>query len=224
VIRLGGMTDCFQPLEVINESTYHTILWLNRYKIHYLIVTKSDLVADDKYIAIYDKLLAHFQITITGTNDKKCLEYEKAPPVSKRIKAIEKLYKLGFDVSVRLSPFIYQFCDLEVINSIQCNKILIEFLKVNHWIKKWFNINYTDYSLKHGGYEHLQLSHKIDLVNVITGFDQVSVGEYVKTHYEYFRDNVNFNKFDCCNLSLPEMKLARQTKLFEDESIYQQPV
>ena len=29
VIRLGGMTDCFQPIENIKRVTYNTILWLN---------------------------------------------------------------------------------------------------------------------------------------------------------------------------------------------------
>jgi len=214
VVRLGGMTDCFQPLELKNEVTYKTILWLNRYKIHYLIVTKSDLVTNEKYLKIYDKNLAHFQISISGTDDKKCWEYEKAPAISKRIKSLETLYKLGFDVSVRLSPFIFQYVDFDILNSIRCNKILIEFLKVSHWIKKWFDIDYTDYSLKYGGYQHLNLDHKIELVSKVTGFNQVSVGEYVQPHYEYFRENVNFNKQDCCNLTLPVFHYIEQLKLF----------
>jgi hypothetical protein len=120
---------------------------------------------------------------------------------------------MGFDVSVRLSPFIEQNINLVVLNGIKCDKILIEFLKVNHWIKKWFDINYNNYTLKFGGYIHLPLDKKIDLVNKITGFDQVSVGEYVKDHYLYFRDNVNYNKNDCCNLTLtpyinPQLKLS----------------
>lgn len=103
-------------------------------------------------------------------------------------------------MSVRLSPFIEQFVDIDIINNIKCDKILIEFLKVNHWIKKWFDIDYSEYSLKYGGYEHLQLDKKIELANKITNFKERSVGEYVKEHYEYFRDNYNSNKKDCCNL------------------------
>jgi DNA repair photolyase len=167
------------------------------------------MVTNDEYIEIYDKSLAHFQITVTSTSANT---YEKAPHPTKRIKAIEKLQKLGFDVSLRLSPFIPQNIDLKIINNIKCNKVLIEFLKVNHNVKKWFDIDYSEYSLNFGGFEHLQLDKKIDLVNMITGFNQVSVGEYVKDHYEYFRDNVNYNKKDCCNLSLkyypdPQLKL-----------------
>jgi DNA repair photolyase len=200
IVKLGGMTDCFMPLEKTQKITYETIKLLNDKQIHYLIVTKSDLVADDKYIEIYDKNLAHFQITITFTNDEECFIYEKATPPSKRILAIEKLQQKGFDVSVRLSPFILEFVDIKKINSIKCDKILIEFLKVNHWIKKWFDIDYSNYSLKYGNYNHLELKTKIEMVEKIKNFKEISVGEYVKEHHEYFSQKFNFNKNDCCNL------------------------
>lgn len=199
VIKLGGMTDCFQPAEMVNMVTYETIKLLNNHKINYLIVSKSDLVADSKYMDIYDNSLAHFQITITSTSDNN---YEKAPSPQRRIKAIEKLYDAGFDVCLRLSPFLFENIDFDIINNIRCEKILIEFLKVNPFVKKVFKINYDDYSLKYGGLEHLQLEHKIKLCRLIDGFSQVSVGEFVKEHHEYFRDNLNYNPKDCCNLDL----------------------
>ena len=43
-IRLGGMTDCFQPLELKERVTYETIKALNEKNQPYLIVTKSELV------------------------------------------------------------------------------------------------------------------------------------------------------------------------------------
>lgn len=202
IVRMGGMTDCLQPCELDYKVTYDTINILNRYNIGYLIVTKSHIIADDEYMDILRKDLAHIQVTITFTDDEQCTKYEKASPPSLRIAAVEKLYKAGFDVSVRLSPFIPQFVDTDKINAIECDKILIEFLKVNPWVKKWLDIDYSEYSLKYGGYEHLPLDRKIELVNKITGFKQISVGEYVKEHYEYFRENVNYNKDDCCNLTI----------------------
>lgn len=202
IVRLGGMTDCFQPIEKQLRVTYETIKLLNKYGIGYLIVTKSHIVADDEYTAILDKNLAHIQITVTTTDDELCKRYENASPPSMRIAAIEKLHALGYDVSVRLSPFIPQFVDIDKINAINCDKILIEFLKVNAWVRKWFDIDYSEYSLKYGGYWHLPLERKIELVSLITGFQQVSVGEYVKEHYEYFCNNVNWNPMDCCNLRL----------------------
>ena len=53
IVRLGGMTDCFQPLELKYRTTYQTIKLLNRYKIGYLIVTKSHLVANEEYLKIF---------------------------------------------------------------------------------------------------------------------------------------------------------------------------
>lgn len=201
VIRLGGMTDCFQSCEREYRVTYETIRALNERGIHYVIVTKSDMVADDEYIAILDKRFAHIQITVTTTDDELSLSYENAPIPSARIAAIEKLQRLGYDVSVRLSPFIPEFVDVDKINAIKCDKILIEFLKVNPWVRKWFDIDYSDYTLKYGGYQHLELERKIELVKLIK-YKQISVGEYVAEHYRYFRDNVNYNPGDCCNLRL----------------------
>lgn len=202
IVRMGGMTDCFQPCEREHRITYETIKLLNKYGIGYLIVTKSHTVATDEYISILDKNLAHIQITVTTTDDELCRQYEKASPPSMRIAAIEKLHALGYDVAVRLSPFIPEFVDVDKINAIKCDKILIEFLKVNTWVRKWFDIDYSEYTLKYGGYWHLPLERKIELASLITGFEQVSVGEYVQEHYEYFRNNVNWNPMDCCNLRL----------------------
>ena len=202
IVRMGGMTDCFQPCELEHRTTYETIKLLNKYGIGYLIVTKSHIIATDEYISILDKDLAHIQITVTTTDDELCRQYENASPPSMRIAAIEKLHALGYDVSVRLSPFIPEFVDVDKINAIKCDKILIEFLKVNTWVRKWFDIDYSEYTLKFGGYWHLPLERKIELASLITGFEQVSVGEYVKEHYEYFRANVNHNPDDCCNLRL----------------------
>jgi len=198
IVRMGSMTDCFQPIETKNKITFNTIKILNQFRIQYLIVTKGALVSNDEYLKIYDKKLAHFQVTITSTSKNN---YEKSSSPEERIQSIEKLQSLGFDVAVRLSPFIYQNIDYKVLNSIKCDKILVEFLKVNHNIKKWFDIDYSEYNFKSGGYEHLHLDKKIELLKNITGFEQITIGEYVKEHHEYFKENVNFNKNDCCNLT-----------------------
>ena len=199
-IRLGGMTDCFQPIEKIHRVTYETIKALNERDIPYLIVTKSAIVADDEYIQIMRKDLAHIQITVTTTDDDLCKTYEKASPPSQRVAAIERLQDEGFDVALRLSPFIPEFVDLKRINSIKCDKILVEFLRVNNWIKKWFNVDYTPYTLKQNGYEHLPLERKKELIKLITGFKEVTVCEDETEAYQYWHDHFNPNPNDCCNL------------------------
>lgn len=201
VLRLGGMTDCFQPIELKYRATYQTIRLLNKYKIEYLIVTKSHLVANDEYMKIYDKDLAHFQITTTCLDDElyKKLDYEKASLPSKRIEAIKKLQDNGFDVAIRLSPLIEEYIDFDKLNSLGIEKAIVEFLRVNHWIKKWFNIDYSKFTLKEGGYEHLQLNEKKRILDKVK-IPIVSVCEDVDEHYNYWTKNFNPNKEDCCNL------------------------
>lgn len=194
------MTDCFQPIEAIEQVTYQTIQTLNEYKVPYLIVTKSSMVADDKYTKILDRKLAHIQITVTTIDDNLAVKYEKASLPSQRIKAIEKLQRLGYDIQLRLSPYIPDYIDLEVLNKVKCDKILVEFLRVNSWIRKWFDIDYTEYTLKQNGYYHLPLEKKIEYLKGINGFKEITVCEDVTEHYLYWKEHFNVNKIDCCNL------------------------
>lgn len=211
VIRLGGMTDCFMPIERKYRVTISTIEELNKLGIEYLIVTKSAMVAE--YSDILDKDLAHIQITVTTTDDELSKTYEKASVPSERIKAIEKLYKLGFDVQLRLSPFIPQYIDFDILNNVKCDKILIEFLRVNSWIMKWFNIDYSDYVIQSSGYNHLPLYKKKQYLKNITGFKEMSVCEDVTDHYLYWQDNFNYNPNDCCNL-----RNSRAVRLIEKQN------
>ena len=205
VVRLGGMTDCFQVFENAYRVTYKTIQLLNKRKIHYLIVTKSDMVASDQYLEILDKELAHIQISITSTRDEVAFRYEKAPSTSRRIAAIEKLDDLGYDVQLRLSPFIPELIDFDKLNSIRCNKILVEFLRVNTFIKRWFKeIDFSNYTLTQSNYLHLPLEEKVKQIEKIKNFKELTVCEDVTEHYNYWKNNVNPNKDDCCNLYIEQ--------------------
>ena len=201
-IRLGGMTDCFKPIEEKHHVTYETLKLLKKYNVHYLIVTKSDLVASDEYMKVLDKELAHIQITVTTTDDDLSMTYEKAVPPSKRIAAIEKLQAAGFDVALRLSPFIPEFVDMGILNQVKCDKIQVKFLRVNSWIKKWFDIDYTPYTVKQSGYLHRTLEDKREHMKWIWGFKEVSVCEDESEAYEFWKKNVNHNPDDCCNLRI----------------------
>lgn len=202
IVRLGGMTDCFQPCELNYRVTYETIKLLNKYHIGYLIVTKSHLVANDEYLAIYDKSLCHIQVTVTTLNDKLYVEknYEKASLPSLRIEAIKKLQDAGIDVAIRLSPLIEEFIDFDELNSLGINKAQVEFLRVNHWIKKWFDIDYSKFTLKQSGYNHLPLDEKKRILEKVK-IPVISICEDYSEHYDYWKENFNPNKDDCCNLS-----------------------
>ena len=200
VIRLGGMTDCFQPMEAARKNTRRTIEMLNARRVHYLIVTKGAIIKD--YTDVLDPKLAHIQVSITSTSPaiSKRIEPGASLP-EERIRAVEALK--GYDISVRLSPYIPEFVDMDVINAIDCDKILVEFLRVNTWIEKWLG-NYVDlrpWTLTHGGYKHLPLSKKRELIAKVTGFKEVSVCEDVPEHWEFWRTHLNANPEDCCNLT-----------------------
>lgn len=202
ILRMGGMTDCFQPCERLQKVTYQTIQNLNHYKIGYLIVTKSAMVAEDGYVKILDKELAHIQITVTCLDNVKAATYEKASPPSKRIEAILKLQQLGYDVSIRLSPLIEEFMDFERLNGLGIERCVVEFLRTNTWIKQWLEgVSPDNYTLRQSGYYHLPLEEKIRILEKIH-IPMKTVCEDVTNHYEYWKRHVNPNQDDCCNLRI----------------------
>ena len=177
VIRLGGMTDCFQPCEEKYGVTYETIKALNEAQIEYLIVTKSALIAQERYLKVLDKRLAHIQVTVTTLEDKVALAYENASPPSERIKAILKLQEEGYDVAIRLSPYIPSLMDEKRLSGLGIDKAIVEFLRVNSWVRKWFKIDYSQYSKYQNGYHHLPLARKLQYIENLKGFKEISVCE-----------------------------------------------
>ena len=131
ILRLGGMTDCFQPCELQHRVTLNTIKALNEAGIGYLIVTKSHLVAEPEYLEILNPNLAHIQISITSLDDNLAYSYEKASASTKRILAIQKLQNSGFDISIRLSPLIEEFMDFHKLDGYKIEKAVVEFLRIN---------------------------------------------------------------------------------------------
>ena len=205
VVRLGGMTDCFQPCEDVHHVTLETIKLLNKYGVGYLVVTKSHLIAEPEYIDALDPALAHVQISVTNTDNVKAVKYEKASPVSFRLTALERLQERGFDVALRMSPYIAPFIDLVHIAARNPKKAQLEFLRVNHWIEKWLGgmVDLSPYTLKHGGYRHLPLDEKVrqyERIKKALPYTEISVCEDVPEHWRYWRENVNPNQNDCCNL------------------------
>lgn len=200
VVRLGGLTDCFQPVELKYRTTLETIKILNKYDIGYLIVTKSHLVANPEYIDVMRKDLAHIQITTTSFDARICAKYEKASPPEKRVKAIEALQAVGYDTFFRLSPYVDGWVDFDRLNNVACDKILVEFLRINTTILRQFDVDTSAYTYSDNGYMNLPLEMKLDILSRITGFKEVTVCDDCTEHYNYFRDHFNPNPNDCCNL------------------------
>lgn len=204
IVRLGGMTDCFQPIEKLHRVTYKTIRLMNRRRIGQLIITKSPLIAEDECLRLLDRDLAHIQFTLTFTDDDmyRKADIEKAPLPSERIKAIEKLESEGFDVSIRLSPYIPEFIDIEVLNGIKCEKVLVEFLRVNHWIRKWLGnkCDLSMYTNSFHGYDHLPFQKKKEYVEQMGKSHVLTVCDFEPQYLNYWKKQFNPNPDDCCNL------------------------
>jgi len=193
ILRLGGLTDCFQPVELQRRITLETIKLMNKYGIGYLIVTKSHHVADKEYLEVMDPNLAHIQITTTTFDAKLCSKYEKASAPSKRVEAIERLQSLGFDTFFRLSPYVEGWVDFDKLNQVKCDKILVEFLRINPTILIRFSVREEDFPVRESGYCHMALEKKLEVLSKITGFKEVTVCDDNSDHY-------NPNPNDCCNL------------------------
>lgn len=194
VLRLGGMTDCFQPCERQHQLTRQTISLLNERGIGYLIVTKSDMVAE--YMDIMDRQLAHIQVTVTSLQPQS---YEKAPAPMKRVAAILQLQEAGFDVAIRLSPLMEEYMDFDRLNGLGIEKAVVEFLRVNTWVRRWLAADFSKHTLKSGGYYHLPLEEKVRILEKVK-IPSVTVCEDVPEHFIYWQANVNPNREDCCNL------------------------
>lgn len=109
------------------------------------------------------------------------------------------LQEEGFDVTLRLSPLIEEYLDFDYLNRLPVNKVLVEFLRVNGWIKKWFpDLDYQKYILRQSGYWHLPLEEKIRILEKI--HLPLTVCEDVTEHYKYWKQHINPNPLDCCNL------------------------
>ena len=201
-LRLGGMTDPFQPI----ESEYHLTEWLinelNERGINYFIVTKSATVADCDAISPKH---GHVQISVTSTDDLAPNGFEYASRPEDRLEAARRLFERGIDTQIRLSPFIPEYVDLDVILRSPVDKVLVEFLRVNTFIKRTFPaMDFSEWTVKSGGYQHLPLDVKFFMLEPLIGKKRLTVCEDHPEHYEWFKANINANPDDCCDLRVIE--------------------
>lgn len=200
VLRLGGMTDPFQPIERVYGHTEWLIGELNERHIHYLIVTKSADVADCQAIS---PRYGHVQVSYTHTEGMAPEGYEVASAPRERLAAAVRLSKRGIDTQIRLSPFNPGIMDLGQVVKCPVDRVVVEFLRVNTFIKRNFPTwDFSAWSEKSGNYWHLPLDVKKQAMYPLLGRKQITVCEDHPEHYVWFRDNVNPNPEDCCDLRL----------------------
>ena len=83
--------------------------------------------------------------------------YEKASQLLKQSEAIYKLRERGYTVI----PLIEEFIDLDSLKRLEIRLILVKFLRIHTWIKKWLQgVDFSRYTLKQSGYLPLPLEEK----------------------------------------------------------------
>lgn len=104
-VSISNSTDPYQPLERIYRQTRYALKLLKEYGYGVIIVTKSDIVAEDS--SLLSSMRATVSVTITTVDDVLASVMEPgAPPPSRRVNAIRILKNHGIPVSVRLDPII----------------------------------------------------------------------------------------------------------------------
>lgn len=201
VLRLGGLTDCLQPCERDHLVTLRTLEAMFERGIHALLVTKSHLCGESPWREVLASPLAHVQVSVTSTSDEPNAFGERASAPSLRMRAVSRLADQGTDVQVRLSPYVPELVDLDLLASCH-DRVLVEFLRVNGNIRRDMpGIDTSGHTLCLAGYRHLPLRRKrAMLAPVIERFAEVSVCEDVFSHWSVWNNSVNHNPADCCNL------------------------
>ena len=106
-LKIGGMSDPFQPIEKSEKITYKTLKILDKYNYPVELQTKNP----KGFLDICDEFLYSnitIAITLITADDKfsKIVE-PNAPLPSKRLEAIKELTDKGFNVMIKIQPAIY---------------------------------------------------------------------------------------------------------------------
>lgn len=111
-LRIGSMSDPFLKIETKFKVTKNLIKLLNHYNYPFVMLTRSDLVAEDEYLNLLKKENATIQLSIPSLNENLVSILEPgAPSPTKRINALKKLHQNNIWTTVRINPLFPNFPD-----------------------------------------------------------------------------------------------------------------
>ncbi|MBK9039456.1 MAG: hypothetical protein IPL83_09885 [Bdellovibrionales bacterium] len=103
--RVGCMSDSFMWMDQKYKVSQEFLKIMKFYRYPYTVLTRSDLVATEEYIALLDKSLCSLQFSIPSTNDRMNKLIEPGTPSAKRrLAALKALNAAGFWTTVRINP------------------------------------------------------------------------------------------------------------------------
>jgi DNA repair photolyase len=105
IISISNSSDPYPRLEAKMRLMRSCLKILSGHNCNVQIITKSSLVARD--IDLLAKIPSMVSLTITTDDDETARILEPyAPPVSERLKAVQKLVQKGLPTAVRIDPII----------------------------------------------------------------------------------------------------------------------
>ena len=116
-LAFSGVTDCYQPLEVVYEMTRRCLEVCLDFANPVSIVTKASLVARDVELlaALHRRAGVHVCISIPFADARVARLIEPgAPPPKRRFEAIAKLSAAGIPTGVLVSPIIPALSDRDI--------------------------------------------------------------------------------------------------------------
>jgi len=106
-VRLGSMSDPLQPKEVSLGMTYRLLKYLRGHGHPVLIMTKSALIGDDRYIDALDPKRTYVQMSFsTLHNGHARLIEPMASSPTERLAAMERVADAGIYVAARYCPYM----------------------------------------------------------------------------------------------------------------------
>lgn len=163
-LRLGGMTDCFQPKERELGTTRLLLSVLKRMRYPYLILTKNAMVAEPNYLRAMDNQLAYVQMSITTDDDALASRMEPgASSPTDRLKALRVLADAGFYTAARINPLwpthsdghfskglqgrtfdYFRWTLLDKLADAGVKTVIAGFLRLSNWNLRWVHDEFDD--------------------------------------------------------------------------------
>ena len=120
------MSDPFQPAEKKFQITKQLLDVTNKYGMHILFSTKSDITYD----CDIRPDLHTFQLSVTNVDNRTDVE-PNVPSIEDRYKFYKSLKERGFKVGIRIQPFIPKISTLDIVDKFKdADHFTIEGLKL----------------------------------------------------------------------------------------------
>lgn len=133
-VRIGSLTDPFQPIEREKKRTYEMLKVLAETQYPAVICTKGEVVADDDYIELISKCNVLMQFSMA------CSSYDQmepnAPSFERRLKIMRKVSPHTKRTIVRIQPYFHNhfqeiFDNLSRFKEAGAYGIIVEGMKWN---------------------------------------------------------------------------------------------